>query len=213
MANIIRWFLPKEEKFFLLLEKQSKVVLRGAKEFKDLIDNYPKLSEKEISYRVGKIKEIESLGDDITHDIIDKLNKSFITPFDKEDIHELTVLLDDILDLINAIAKRLVLFRIKNASKYIKEFTETIWKGVIEVDKCICNLKRTKHTKTYCINIHSIENDADELFSKALADLFENSKNSIDVVKYKDIYQFLEAITDKCEHISHIIEGIVVKHD
>ncbi len=211
MTNIVRWFLPKEEKFFFLLEKQSKVVLRGTKEFKDLIDNYSNLSEKERSYRVGKIKEIEATGDNITHEIIEKLNKSFITPFDKEDIHELTVLLDDILDIINATSKRLILFGIKNASKYIKEFTEAIWKGVIEVDKCICNLKRNKNIRQYCINIHSIENDADELFSKALADLFENNKNSIDIIKYKDIYQLMEALTDKYEHISNIIEGIVVK--
>jgi len=187
MTNIVRWFLPKEEKFFILLEKQSKIVLRGTKEFKDLIENYNKLSEEDRSYRVGKIKEIESTGDDITHNIIDKLNKSFITPFDKEDIHQLTVLLDDVLDLINATAKRLLLFKIKHTSRYINEFTEFIWKGVVEVDKCICSLKKYKDIKSYYINIHSIENNADEIFSKALANLFENNKNAVDVVKYKDI--------------------------
>jgi predicted phosphate transport protein (TIGR00153 family) len=213
MTNIVRWFLPKEEKFFFMLRNQSNTVLKGVKEFKDLINNYPNLSEKEISYRVGKIKEIESEGDSITHNIIDKLNKSFITPFDKEDIHEVTASLDDVLDLINAVSKRLVLFGIKDTSKYIKEFTDSIWKGAVEVDKCIFNLKRLKDTKIHCINIHSIENEADEIFSKSLADLFENNKNSIEVIKYKDIYQFLEAITDKYEYIAHIINSIVVKHD
>ena len=208
----MHWLIPKEEKFFELLADQSKIALEGAKELKIYIDDYAELGRGERKARAYAIKKIESKGDEITHEIIEKLNTTFITPIDKEDMHQMAVLLDDVIDLINAVSIRFVLLGIERIDAHIKKLSEIIYNSVSELNKSILDLRKLKPMKEHYIKIHSLENEADETFYKGIDELFHFFKNPIDIMKYREIYQLLEEVTDKCEDIINVIESIVVKH-
>ncbi|MDP3766104.1 MAG: DUF47 family protein [Nanoarchaeota archaeon] len=212
MANIMHWLVPKEEKFFDMLTEQSENALEGAKELKDFVHNYTKFERSERKARAQVIKKIEHKGDEITHKIIENLNKTFITPIDKEDIHQMAVLLDDVMDLINAVALRFVLLGIERIDIFIVKLVDIILNSVTEVNKSIMDLRKLKDMREHYIKIHSLENEADEVYHEALSELFHFYKNSIDIIKYKEMYELLEKITDKCEEVTHVIESIVVKH-
>ena len=212
MANIMHWLVPKEEKFFDMLTEQSENALEGAKELKNFVHNYTKFERSERKTRAQVIKNIEHKGDEITHKIIENLNKTFITPIDKEDIHQMAVLLDDVIDLINAVALRFVLLGIERIDIFIVKLVDIILNSVTEVNKSIMDLRKLKNMREHYIKIHSLENEADEVYHEALSELFHFYKNSIDIIKYKEMYELLEKITDKCEEVTHVIENIVVKH-
>ena len=212
MANIMHWLVPKEEKFFEMLTEQAENALEGARELKNFVNNYSKFERSERKSRANVIKAIEHKGDEITHKIIEGLNKTFITPIDKEDIHEMAVLLDDIIDLINAVALRFVLLGIERIDDFIVKLVGIILNSVTEVNKSVMDLRKLKDMREHYIKIHSLENEADEVYHEALSELFHFYKNSIDIIKYKEIYELLERITDKCEEVTHVIESIVVKH-
>ncbi|HJN56596.1 MAG: DUF47 family protein [Candidatus Woesearchaeota archaeon] len=211
MANIIHWLLPKEEKFFHMLKKQSFNVVKGANEFKGLVENYNKLSYPKKKALVKEIKQIESNGDSLTHEIIKSLDRTFITPIDKEDIHRLTMLLDDVIDLIYATSERLIIFKIKKIDKFIIDFTKIILEIVKRIDNGILDVRKLKNMNNFYIQVHTLENKGDEIYYNALEKLFEN-KNTIEIIKIKEIYEYLENIIDKCEDIANVIESIVVKH-
>ncbi len=208
----VHWLVPKEEKFFEMLTEQATNALEGAKELKNFVNNYEKLEKNERKTRVQAIKNIEHKGDEITHKIMDNLNKTFITPIDKEDIHQMAVLLDDVIDLINAVALRFVLLGIERIDNYISKLVDITFNVVAELNKSILNLRKLKDMNEHYVKIHSLENEADDVYHEALSELFHYYKNSIDIIKYKEIYELLEEITDKCEEVTHVIENIVVKH-
>ena len=212
MQRVIKWFIPKEEKFFNMLKGQSENSLSGAKELKKLVFQYSKLSIEEKREGVGHIKELENKGGDIAHKLIKDLDRSFITPLDKEDIHRLCGLLDDIMDHTDRTARRLVLFNIDNIDNFIKEMVEILVDAVSEVDKAILNLKKLKNMNDFYINIHSLENRSDKIFHTALSSLFSEGKDPVTIIKLKDIYQILENTIDTCEDIAYRIESIVIKH-
>ena len=211
MTNIINWLLPKEEKFFLMLRDQASNVVDGANEFKYLIDNYNSLSDVKRKELVKKIKEIESRGDNIVHSIIGSLDKTFVTPIDKEDIHRLTMLLDDVIDAIYATSIRLSIFKIDKIDDYIKKMTEVVIETIGKIELGIIGVSKLKNMNRFYIDIHTLENKSDDIYHEALDNLF-NKKNPIEIIKYKEIYEFLEDLTDKCEDIANVIESIVVKH-
>ena len=212
MVNIIRLLLPKEEEFFLMLIEQSENVLAGAKELKDFVDNYSKLKNNEKDSKVKIIKDLEHKGDDITHKIIEKLNKTFITPIDKEDIHHLANLLDDLIDLITAVAYRFVLLKIEKIDRYISKQVDIILEAVKEVNKNLHDLKSLKQVDGQYVKIETLENEADDVYRKALSELFRSRKKPVDIIKYKEVYEILEKISNKCEEVTHIMESVVVKH-
>lgn len=212
MANIMQWLVPKEEIFFEMLSELSENALEGAKELKIFVDDYAKFERSERKSKVHLIKKIENKGDEITHKIIEKLNKTFITPIDKEDIHEMAVLLDDVVDLINVVALRFVLLGIERIDGHITKLAGIIFSSVSELKKCVLDLKKLKGMREHYVKIHGYANEADEVYNEALSDLFHFYKNSIDIIKYKEIYELLEKITDKCEDVSHVAESIAVKH-
>ena len=212
MAGIMHWLVPKEVKFFELLMEQSENSLEGAKELRNFIYGYAKFDKPERKSKVAAIKSIEHKGDDLSHKIIEKLNRSFITPIDKEDIHHLTMLLDDVTDLINATALRFILLGIENIDDYTRKFADIIVEAVGEMHKNILDLRKLKHAKEHYARAHKLERDADDLYHMALSDLFHFYKNPVDIIKYKEIYELLEKVTDKCEVISRVVESIVVKH-
>ena len=212
MVSIVRWLVPKEEKFFEMLAEQSENAFEGAKELKKFVSNYHKLDRIERKSITHAIKTIENKGDDITHRIIEKLNKTFITPIDKEDIHQMAVLLDDVIDLIDAVALRFSLLGIERIDTYINKFADIIVSAVSEVNKSIVDLRKLKDMQDHYVKINTLENEADDVYHEALAELFHFYKNSIDIIKYKEIYEILESVVDKCEQLTHVIESVVVKH-
>lgn len=212
MPNIMHWLVPKEEKFFEMLAEQSENALEGAKELKAFVNDYSKFERSERKSKAHAIKAIEHKGDEITHKIIEKLNKTFITPIDKEDIHQMAVLLDDVIDLINAVALRFVLLGVERIDGHIIKLVDIIHSSVAELNKSIPDLRKLKDMKEHYVKIHSLENEADDVYHEALSELFHFYKNSIDIIKYKEIYELLESITDKCEDVANVVESIVVKH-
>ena len=212
MKKILHWLMPKEEKFFEMLAEQSENALDAAKQLKDFINDYHKLEKSERKARAQSIKKLEHKGDDLSHGMMDKLNKTFVTPIDKEDIHQMTVLIDDLVDLIDAVALRLVLLGIERIDDYINRLAGIILEAVGEVNKHVADLRKLKYSKDHYVRIHTLENEADDVYHEALSQLFHYYKNSIDIIKYKEIYELLEKVTDKCEDITHVIEAVVVKH-
>ncbi len=202
--------IPKEEKFFEMLQKASQNLSLTAEEFKNLLDNYADLNQ-----RVKRLKDLEHEGDIITHEIMDKLNRTFVTPIDREDIHALTSGIDDVLDLIDETASLLRLYHIKKPTTALFKQTQILVKAVEELEKATKSLKDLKNPRRlldYCIEVNRLENDGDELLGETLAELFEGSWEALEVIKLKEIYEHLEAALDKCEDLAVVIEGIVVKH-
>ena len=211
MLNIVHWLLPKEEKFFDMLKEQSVNVADAAKKFKYLIDNYDSLDDSQKNDFVKRIKDVESKADDLTHKIIGTLDKTFITPIDKEDIHRLSMILDDIIDLIYATAKRLIIFKIKTIDSYIKSLADIVAKIIEKIGIGLSEVSKLRNMREFYVDAHTLENNADDLYHGALENLF-NKKDPIEIIKYREIYEYLENITDKCEDVANVIESIVVKH-
>ena len=211
MPKILHWIFPKEKKFFDMLQDQSSVVVEAASEFKDLIYNYNRLSDSKKTELVKKIDDLEDKGDKLTHKIIGDLDKTFITPIDKEDIHSLAVLLDDVIDLIHMSSERLLIFKIARIDSHIKNFADVVMEITKKVEQGIGGIDKLRNMNQFYVDVHTLENKGDVLFNKALASLFDK-KDCIVLIKYKNIYEFLEEITNKCEDIANVMESIVVKH-
>ncbi len=211
--SVLEWFIPRETKFFVLLKNQSENLLLGAKEFERFIKTYPKLSATKIDAFVKSIETIEHNGDLMIHNIVDTLNKTFITPIDREDIYRLTMLLDDVLDLINAATMRIQTFRIKKMDQFILEMADIIIETVDTVHTLVEDLNRNhSEMKADFIKINKLENEADVIYRNSLEDLFKNSYDATEIIKLKDIYEILEAINNKAEDVANVVESIVVKH-
>jgi uncharacterized protein len=148
----------------------------------------------------------------LTHRVIDELNKTFITPIDREDIHDLSAALDDVLDLIDSTAGRIVLFRIAEPISSMPEMAAVLLSQVVEIGAALSDLQDNDHVVERCIEINRLENDADRLFQSAIASLFDEVKDPIDVIKRKEIIETLEAATDKAEDVANVLESIIVKN-
>jgi uncharacterized protein len=200
--------IPKDEKFFVMFKEMSRNIVVGAELLKDMLDNFtdPAGSQR-------KIKDIEHKGDTITHDIIKKLNKSFITPFDREDIYALSSALDDILDLIDACSARIVMYNVEKPTPESKELGFLILKSCQIIDKTVALLGgKLEPISAYCIEVNALENEADRVCREAISRLFDEEKDPIQLIKWKEIYETLETATDKCEDAANILESVVVKN-
>lgn len=212
MANLFNLLAPKERKFFPMFENASSNLVEASKVLVNLV-NLPAGDER--NALIKKIEDLEHKGDDITHDIFNYLSATFITPFDREDIHELTSAMDDIIDFIHGSSKRIDLYKIDAMTPEIKKLAELILSGVEELHKAICELKNLKNRDVIneaCVRINSLENHADDIYNMAIASLFENEKDPINVIKLKEVYNALEVATDKCEDAANVIKTILVKY-
>jgi uncharacterized protein len=207
--------IPKEEKFFDMFRDMTKQIVEGAILLKQLTDSFndPAISNMEI---YQKIKEAEQRGDHHTHEIIRKLNISFITPLEREDIYALAAGLDDILDLINASALHLVTYSVAQITDKAKELSFLILKATQTIEKAVALLGSKKnigeHITEYCVEINSLENEADRIRQNAVSELFAHEKDPIELIKWKEIYEILELVTDKCEDAGNILESVVLKN-
>jgi uncharacterized protein len=202
--------IPKEQVFFDLFEQAAKNVHDGALALADLLEDF-----RDIPGKAKKVKDIEHAGDKITHTTIEKLNKTFITPLEREDIHELICRLDDILDLIDTAVNRIMLYKIEKPTEDAKALGKVLVHAtqiITELIPQLRNLKRTDALIQQCIAIHTQENEGDRIEQHALAALFENNHDATTIIKWKDIYEDLEEATDRCEDVANVIEGIVLKN-
>ena len=205
----MRWFLPKKVDFLDLFDRASANTVQGVTFFREILEDLSDLPSK-----VEKLKEFEHEGDRITHEAIAKLNATFITPFDREDIHSLATRLDDILDSTDAAAQRLVVYHITRVPPQLKSLADLLVASAKEVHKAVVVLhdaKSHKEALAACVEINRLENDADVLHREALGDLFANTPDAIEVLKLKDLYAFLEDATDRCEDVANSIETIILK--
>lgn len=202
--------IPREEKFFELFVQQAENALEGAKQLKDLLENYTDVDQKRLM-----IEKTESQGDEIAHKILEKLNTTFITPMDREDIHALTSALDDILDLIHATAMRLHLYRVDTIRPEAGQLANIILRATEETVALVRDLdkmKTPKNMKERWIEVNRLENEGDSVSRGAIAALFEKETNPIEVIKWKELYEHLETAIDKCEDAVNIVEAVVLKN-
>jgi predicted phosphate transport protein (TIGR00153 family) len=207
--GILSWLIPQEKHFFDMIENQSKNVLEGVDALVDMLEQYTDIDKKR-----EKIKNIENNGDTMVHDIFAELNKTFITPIDREDISKLACSLDDILDNLEAVAERLVLYQIKKPPMYMLDFATTLQKTTRNVHGGITLLrdfKEAKKIRGFCKEVNTLENEGDTLLRKATADLF-NNKDPVEIIKIKELYEDLEAAIDRCEDVADVIGDILVKY-
>ena len=206
--------IPREVKFFDLLEQQSNTVVKGAKLLQECLESKGSLDDLYLASK--RIHDAEHEGDELVHRLMDRLNKSFITPLDREDIHELTSHLDDVLDYVDAVAKRLVTFKIAAPTHHAIELGRIIVRGAEETAIAVAllrDLSKSEAIVRQCAKINQLENDADQVMRDALNDLFNGgARDPLEVIKWKDLYEHLEVATDKCEDVANIIEAVLVKY-
>lgn len=206
---MLKRFLPKETDFFSMFEKAALNVNKGANLLLEMMED---LTVGEIKSK--EIYEVEQEGDMLTHEVMRKLNKTFLTPVDREDIHALVNCLDDVLDLIWSSADRTVLFKLDSPQSEAVDLCKTLLATTEYITKAVECLKDKKYTyiQEYCIEINRLENRGDRIFREALVKLFDNIKDPILVIKWKEVYEHLEEANDTCEDVADILESIVLKH-
>jgi len=213
LNSIFQYFVPKDRKVFFPLFEQAAgnlVVMSNV-----LIEavNTADLKKREELY--NQIDKLENFGDELTHRIYLELSKNFITPFDREDITTLTSAIDDVADYIQGSVNRMSLYKVEEISKPIIKLSELILAGSLEIDKAITELKDLKNVRAIadcCIRINNIENQADDVFDRAVADLFLYETDAINLIKYKEVLAALETATDMCEDVANVLETILVKN-
>jgi len=201
--------IPKDDKFFKRFKEMTENIIEGAKLLKDMLDNFENPAESQ-----RRIKELEHKGDAITHTIIQKLNKTFVTPLDREDIYSLASKLDDILDLIDGCAQRVIMYNVESIPAEAKSLGFIILQSCNAVDKAVAMLGKKSNEQLFalCLEINSLENEADRVCREAISTLFDEEKDPIQLIKWKEIYETLETTTDKCEDAANILESVVVKN-
>lgn len=198
--------VPRETKFFNMFAEMSANVTDGARLLLQILDDF-----QDMEGRVLQLKEIEHRGDDMTHAIITKLNQTFITPFDREDIHRLATSLDDVLDYVHAAGERLVTYKIRQRSARATRLAELIVRQTEQISKAISLLDKHDRVLDFCVEINRLENEADFIAREAIGQLFEEEKDPIALIKMKELYEVLEMATDKAEDVANVIETVVLK--
>ncbi len=198
--------IPREAKFFEMFAEMSSNLTAGARLLLELLQNY-----ENVPISVQKIKEVERQGDELTHAILTKLNQTFITPFDREDIHKLASSLDDVLDYINAAAERLHVYKINNPPPAAGELASIVVRQCEVLAKAVALLDKNQGVLEYCVEINRLENEADEIARDAIGRLFEREKDPISLIKQKELFETLEIATDKAEDVANVLESVVLK--
>ncbi len=207
---MFRSLLPRETSFFDFFEKHAAVTVEGAKEFQSLVAATEPQEDK-----VRRIKEIEHETDVITHQCVEALHLTFITPIERDDIHRLISRMDDVMDLIDAAAEQILLYQLKEMTPEVRAFADILVRGtelVAQTVKGLRNMKASEEIKKHCVEINRLENEGDGLFRKAMAQLLNQETNAIKVIKWKGVYENLEFATDRCEDVANIVEGILLEH-
>lgn len=199
--------IPRDEKFVELFVGDAENVLAGARLLQSMFQNY---GERE--RLASQLIDLEHRGDEISHDIGHRLEKTFVTPFDREEIHALISRLDDVIDLIEEVADTCVLYGVENPTPAASEQAEIIVRQCEQIVSAMRNLTDFKNLEPFWIEIHRLENEGDRIARQAVAELFKQGQETMDVIKWKDVYALLEKAIDSAEDAANVIERIVVKH-
>lgn len=203
--------MQREDRFYRLLRQGTELVLEASEAFVGLLDHY---DEREA--RVARLKDIEERGDRVIHEIMRNLHRTFVTPIDREDIAALAEHIDDVVDAIEEAAKLLEEYQVSEPTDRMKELAQVILDCAGELMEAIEKLRfrgaKLQEVLPHCIEINRLENVADIVTTKAIAELFEGAESPIEVIKLKDIYAMLEHTADLCEDAANVLEGIVLKH-
>jgi uncharacterized protein len=198
--------IPREESFFDLFELMAQKLQQGAEALLDLLTNYSDLDRK-----VGRVLDIEHEGDELTHEVMRRLNTTFITPFDREDIHRLASSMDDVLDNIEAAAEYLQLHRIEEPLPQMKSLAQTLALAASMTAESMPHLRKMKGMEHYWVEINRLENEGDRFYRRTIAELFSGDYKAMDVLKYKDIIEEIETAIDRLEDVANTLESIVLK--
>jgi predicted phosphate transport protein (TIGR00153 family) len=213
LNSIFQYFVPKDKKiFFPLFEQAASNVVAIATVLVEAVNSANPATREELYKQIDKL---ENKGDELTHQIYLELGKNFITPFDREDIHALATAIDDVADNIQGAANRMSLYRIDEFNEHIKKLSDLILQGSVDLEKAVRELKDLRNVRAIadsCIRINSMENQADYVFDRAVADLFLYERDAIKLIKYKEILAALENATDMCEDAANVMESILVKN-
>jgi len=193
--------------FYDLFKEDIANAVKAAAALKDMANDYTNIVEK-----ARAIKSIEHDGDTITHEIIKTLNKTFVTPFDREDIYALCTNVDDVVDLIEAVADACVLYQVKSPTEHLRKGVDILLLAVKELQKAFEKLSSFSGLDVHWIEANSLENQADQVYRKAIGELFSNGHDATDILRWKGVYDLLEDANDKCEDIANVIESITIKH-
>ena len=197
---------PREEDFFILFRKQAAMVRKGCDLLHEMMETFDRLEE-----RAKELKDVEHEADLVTHEIFERLNRTFITPLDREDIHSLASNLDDVLDAVEAIGSRIVLFQVGHPTAEAMRLAKILTLCASQIEQAVDNLKNLQNLRSFTVEINRLENEADSISRNATADLFSGRHDLLDVLRWKEIYGRLEGAADKCEDVANAIESIVVK--
>ena len=198
--------VPRDTKFFDMFAEMSGNIIEGAKLLGAILSDF-----QNVETRVQQLKDLEHKGDDMTHSILVKLNSTFITPFDREDIHALASAMDDVLDYVYAAGERLVMYKIHSAPPAAAELAGVILKQSEQLSKAVRMLEKHDNVLDICVEINRLENEADRIARAALAALFEREKDPITLIKVKELLEVLETATDKAEDAANVLESVVLK--
>jgi uncharacterized protein len=201
--------LPKEQNFYAYFEQGAQAMVLAAQKLKELVDKW-----ENAEAIVAEITEIEHQADTITHQIMAHLHRTFITPFDREDISLLAGRIDDVTDFIQSAADAMLVYKITQPKKKASELAQIIVQATQEVHEAVIQLKHPKEVKEMlakCVEINRLENMADRVYRSALGELFDGNTNLEDVIKWREIYEHMETGTDRCEDVADALEGVALK--
>jgi uncharacterized protein len=213
LNSIFQYFVPKDTKiFFPLFEQAATNVLAMARKFDEAINTANTEAREDMYVQIDKL---ESVGDELTHRIYTELSKNFITPFDREDIAALASAIDDVADYINGSSGRMTLYKVEEVTEPIKRLSAMIVDSSMELEKAVKELSNLHNASTVadaCVRMSTIAHEADDVFDRAVADLFLKEKNAVKLIKYKEVLANLETATDKCDNVANILETILIKN-
>jgi len=198
--------IPRDGKFYTLFNEQAKNIHEAAQELAVLFRDF-----RDVEKHVTEIRAAEHKGDQITRSVMTKLNQTFITPFDREDIHALSSALDDVMDLVDAAASRLITYKVRAVTPGASQLANVILRGSEILVKAILELRKPQNILKYCEQLNQIEEESDRIKGECIARLFEDSTEPTEIIKWKEIYEVLEAATDKCEDVSDVLAAVALK--
>jgi len=199
--------IPRDNTFFDMFAQMSDNLIAGARVMVDLFSDY-----KNVETKIAELRRIERTGDELTHAVLTKLNQTFITPFDREDIHQLASRLDDVLDFLHSAGARIIMYRITNPPAVALELSRIILLQAQELHRALPLLRKNGSILTYCVEINRLENEADVISRAAIGQLFDQEKDPINLIKIKELIEVLELATDKAEDVANVLESVVLKN-
>ena len=207
---MLKKLMPRETSFFEFFERHAAATVRGCRELLDLAN-----TGSDFEARARRIKDIEHEADSITHDCVEALHRTFITPIDRDQIHLLISRMDDIMDYVETVSDQCVLYNIDHMTPAAQELAAVLLESTGHIEGAVKGLRDMKHAEKiseHCIEVNRLENQGDALLRKAVARLFDEEKDPVAIIKWKEIYENLEIATDRCEDVANIIEGIVLEN-